>query len=182
MTAAPRRAVAGIALLAALGLALMLPVLLAPTPLSDSHAITLVWSHQFTALVAAGDLWPRWLPWSHDGLGAPVFYFYGPFAFWVVAAFGIAGLATWLAIAAAATALLIASGFGMHALLRARGAPRPLAGAALYMAAPYHLLDFARRGALAEFAAMALVPLVRAWRSRVLRRDARPHSPWPMPR
>lgn len=157
---AAHRNVAAIAGLAALGLALMLPVLLAPTPLSDSHGINLVWAHQFTALVAAGDFWPRWLPWSHDGLGAPVFYFYGPFAFWLAAVFGMAGLAPWPAIAAAATSLLIVSGIGMRAMLRVWRVRRPLVGAVFYMAAPYHLLDFARRGALAEFAAMALLPLV----------------------
>jgi hypothetical protein len=47
----------------------------------------------------------------------------------------------------------------MHAYLREH-AERPLLGAVFYMAAPYHLLDFARRGALAEFAAIALLPLV----------------------
>jgi hypothetical protein len=51
------------------------------------------------------------------------------------------------------------SGIAMHAFLREH-AERPLLGAAFYMAAPYHLLDFARRGALAEFTAIALLPLV----------------------
>ena len=74
--------------LAVLGLVLMLPVLLAPTPLSDSHGLNLVWSQQFTSLIATGNLWPRWLPWSHGGLGAPVFYFYGPLAFWLAACLG----------------------------------------------------------------------------------------------
>ena len=48
----------------------------------------------------------------------------------------------------------------MHALLREWKASRPLAGAAFYMAAPYHLLDFARRGAFAEFTAITLLPFV----------------------
>ena len=37
---------------------------------------------------------------------------------------------------------------------------RPLGGALFYMAAPYHVLDFQMRGALAEYCAFALMPLV----------------------
>lgn len=147
----------------------MAPILLAPPPLQDSHWINLVWSQQFTAEMAGGTLWPRWLPASHDGLGAPVFYFYAPVAFWLAGAFGMAGLTTWPAIAATATGTLIASGWGMLSLLRQRGAERPLAGAAFFMAAPYHLLDFARRGAFAEFVAIALLPWVALALSRAAR-------------
>jgi hypothetical protein len=137
----------------------MLPVALAPVPMNDSHWINLTWSEQFTALMRQGVIWPRWLPWSHDGLGAPVFYFYGPVAFWAAGLFGLVGLGTWPSLLGTAVMATACSGIAMHAFLRGH-AERPLLGAAFYMAAPYHLLDFARRGALAEFTAIALLPLV----------------------
>src|SRR5207302_65715 len=57
--------------------------------------------------------------------------------------------------------VLAASGLTMHAWLRAHVAPlRALLGAFAYMVAPYHLYDIYTRGALAEAAAYASVPLV----------------------
>ncbi|QNP46197.1 hypothetical protein H9L14_02825 [Sphingomonas sediminicola] len=47
----------------------------------------------------------------------------------------------------------------MYAWLR-ETAKSPLLGALLFMAMPYHVLDFYGRGALAEFTAIALIPLV----------------------
>jgi len=44
--------------------------------------------------------------------------------------------------------------------MASQDAARPLLGALLFMAAPYHLLDFYGRGAQAEFLAIAFLPLV----------------------
>ncbi|WP_404713615.1 hypothetical protein [Sphingomonas sp. MMS24-J13] len=148
-----------LSILGFLAAGLTLPLLAGPPRLDDSHWINLVWSDQFTALLKQGELWPRWLPWSHDGLGAPVFYFYGPVAFWLAGLFGLAGSGLWPSLVLAAFVALLASGIGTYIWLRGR-APHPLAGAAFYMIAPYHLLDFLRRGALAEFTAAALLPFV----------------------
>ena len=54
---------------------------------------------------------------------------------------------------------LLLSGIAMYHWLSARGT-YPLAGAILYMAAPYHLMDFYVRGALAEFTAFIWYPLI----------------------
>jgi len=145
--------------LALLALALMLPVLLGPLRLNDSHWINLVWTEQFSAAVAHGDLWPRWLPQSHGGLGAPDFYFYGPAAFWLAAPFGLIGLGPWHSLLGAAAMALWLSGVAMGHFLDGR-THHPALGAAIYMALPYHLLDFGMRGALAEFTAYALIPLI----------------------
>jgi hypothetical protein len=142
-----------------LAVALLLPVMLGPLRLNDSHWINYSWSQQFTAAILHGDPWPRWLAQSHGGLGAPNFYFYGPVAFWIAAAFGLLGLSPWPALLGAATLALWASGLAMLRYLDG-WAKQPLLGAALYMALPYHLLDFAMRGAIAEFTAYAALPLV----------------------
>ena len=145
--------------LALLATGLMLPAIFGPLRLNDSHWINYSWSEQFTAAIAHGDLWPRWLPQSHGGLGAPDFYFYGPVAFWLAAPFGLIGLTPWPALLCAATLALWGSGLAMGRYLDG-WTRHPALGAALYMAFPYHLLDFGQRGALAEFVAYAVLPLV----------------------
>jgi hypothetical protein len=146
-------------IIAGLTLALMARGLLGPSMTQDSFWIDIVWVQQFTALLREGVLYPRWLPASFDGLGSPVFYFYGPVAFYVTGFFGLLGFSTYGSILAAFTAALFASGVAMFHWLR-NFTGRALPGACLYMAAPYHLIDFYRRGALAEFTAFALIPVL----------------------
>lgn len=156
------------------GLALLLsvPALIGPPMTHDSFWIDWVWADQFTAELARGNLFPRWLPDSHGGLGSPVFYYYPPLGFFLCSLFGLAGLSTYASIVAAFAAALAASGLAMLAWLQER-VRNPLLGALAYMIAPYHVLDFYGRGALAEFVAIALLPLValgleRAERGRIL--------------
>ena len=125
----------------------------------DSFWIDIVWAEQFTELLRQGILYPRWLPASFDGLGSPVFYFYGPIAFYLTGLFGLLGFSTYGSILAAFTTGMLTSGVSMYQWLKG-WTGQALAGACLYMAAPYHLIDFHRRGALAEFTAFALIPLV----------------------
>lgn len=147
------------ALFAGLALLLMAPALNAPPMSHDSFWIDRNWSVQFTAELARGNPYPRWLPWSFGGLGSPVFYFYAPLSFYLAGLFGLLGLATYPALMAAFGAAWFASGAAMHAWLRREG-HAPILGAILYMVLPYHVMDFYARGALAEFCAFAVVPLV----------------------
>lgn len=147
------------ALLAALAFALMLPALLSPPLTHDSFWIDFVWIDQFNAQLRQGVIYPRWLPASHGGLGAPVFYFYAPLAFYGAGLFGLLGLGAYASLLATAGAAWFGSGLAMWLWLRGEGG-RALLGAGLYMALPYHVIDFYRRGALAEFCAYAVLPLV----------------------
>lgn len=142
-----------------LALLLILPAILSPPMTHDSFWIDWVWADQFTGELAKGNFYPRWLPQSHGGLGSPVFYYYPPLAFYVTGLFGLVGLSTYASIVAAFFAGFVASGFAMFAWLKDR-AKSPLFGALLFMAAPYHVLDFYGRGALAEFVAITFIPLV----------------------
>lgn len=153
------RRLSACALLALMVAGLMLPALLAPPMGYDSFWIDRTWSEQFTALLRQGNPYPRWLPGSYGGLGAPVFYFYAPASFYLAGLFGLAGLATYPALLAAFAAAWLGSGLAMLAWLAGR-AREPVVGALLYMVLPYHVIDFYGRGALAEFCAMALLPLV----------------------
>lgn len=150
---------AAYALFAAAAAVLLAPSLLAPAMLHDSFGISWVWADQFTAELARGNLYPRWLPLSNSGLGSPVFYYYPPLAFYLTAALGLLGLSTYGTILAAFGASFALSGVTAWHWLKERS-ERPLLGALMFMAAPYHIFDFTRRGALAESLAIALIPLV----------------------
>jgi hypothetical protein len=102
-------------------------------------------------------LYPRWLPLANGGAGSPAFYFYPPLAFYVSGLLGLVMSTYWSIIATFAIALIL-SGYAMLAWLRE--ARHPMFGSLLFMAAPYHVLDFYGRGAQAEFFAIALLPPV----------------------
>jgi hypothetical protein len=138
---------------------LSFPAFLNPPPLYQSWWIDWVWADQFTAVLRSGNIYPRWLPLSHDGLGSPVFYYYGPTAFYLAGMFGLVGLSTHISVLAAFAAALAASGIAAFHWLKG-WTNHPHLAALFYMAAPYHVLDFYRRGALAEVVAIAMLPLL----------------------
>lgn len=146
-------------LFAVLAILFVLPAVFAPTMTHDSFWIDISWSQQFTAMLRAGNPYPRWLPYSFGGLGSPAFYYYAPLSFHLAGLFGLIGLPTYGSLLAAFGTAWFASGLTMHAWLKGR-APAPVMGALLYMVLPYHVMDFYARGALAEFCAFAIVPLV----------------------
>lgn len=151
-------------LLFALGLAVLLPEFWTGPSTSDSLRYNIVWTDQFRAAVAGGNLYPRWLPASWDGLGSPTFYFYPPLAFWigsVLDALTARLLPTGALLTLTSVVLLGGSGVAMRAWLAEQASPRAgLAGGAAYMIAPYHLYDIFARAALAETCAYAALPLV----------------------
>ncbi len=144
---------------------LLAPSLVLGTVISHNSPHNLNWAAQFAEQFRAGVLYPRWMPYSYDGLGGPAFYFYSPLPFWVD---GLVGVITFntlpVSYRLALTSLLLswASGLTMHAWLRyeAPNARTALLGAIAYMAAPYHLYDHYIRGGIAEFSAYAVLPLV----------------------
>ena len=160
-----------VAVLGALAALLVGPSLFATPMTHDSFWIDYVWAKQFSAELARGQIYPRWLPESFSGLGAPVFYFYPPLAFYAVALFDLAGAPTYAALLIAFGVFFFLSGWGGYLLFRGEG-KRPLLGAAFLVVAPYHLTDFYLRGALAESAAIALLPFL-ALGLRVLRNERR---------
>lgn len=139
--------------------ALAVPAALGPVRLNDSFWIDLVWLEQFAQELGKGTVYPRWLPLSHDGLGSPVFYYYPPLAFYLASGFALAGFSTFSALIAAFAAASLLSGASVYFWLRPQSNAALPAGL-LFMAAPYQLFNFYQRGAIAEFLATAIVPLV----------------------
>ena len=147
------------ALFAAVALLVSLPSLLFGPAATHSYLYNYIWGSQFGEAMASGNLYPRWLPDSFEGLGSPAFYFYPPLAYWLSGALNALGLPIFKAVDVAGMILLFLSGVTMHSWLAARGT-RPVVGALIYMIAPYHLFDLTVRGALAEFCAYVMLPLV----------------------
>ncbi|MET0360130.1 MAG: integral membrane-like protein [Sphingobium sp.] len=148
-----------IVFLTLLGVILLLPSFLAGPGATHSYHYNYMWTAHFGTQIAAGHPYERWIAGSFEGLGSPTFYFYPPLAYLVTGAFHALGLTVFQAINMGSLALLVASGLAMHRWLEDRGT-HPLLGAAIYMAAPYHLYDFYVRGALAEFGAFVWLPLI----------------------
>jgi len=164
-----RRALIAYPLLIALAILLVLPAIFGPPLLHDSFEIDWVWADQFTAELARGNFYPRWLPLSNEGLGAPVFYYYPPLSFYLSGIFGLLGLSTYASVIAAFATAFAASGIACWHWLKDRAA-HPFIGAAFFMAAPYHLLDFTSRGAQAESLAIAFIPLIAIGLRRIAER------------
>lgn len=123
------------------------------------------WGGHFVEQFWGGDLYPRWLMNHNEGLGSPTFFFYPPLPFWLTAL--LAPLfpgesAPVSALAWVATAMLVLSGWFTYLWLRdSVHTPAAVLAAALYQAAPYHLLiDLYQRAAFAEFCAMTWFPLI----------------------
>ena len=154
------------ALIAVLAFGLILPAAMRPPMLQDSFWIDWVWLDQFARQLGNGDLYPRWLNQSHGGLGSPVFYYYPPLAFYAGSAFILAGLPTYSGLLGAFGFGFALSGVGMYFYLK-DDAHRPMLGALLFMVAPYHLLNFYSRGAVAEFVGTGFIPFVALGLQRV---------------
>jgi hypothetical protein len=152
--------------IAAFALLLILPALLSSLKLHDSFWIDWVWTDQFGDQLRRGNLYPRWLPGSHDGLGSPVFYYYPPLSFYPAGLLAALGVAPGVAIILTFALALAGAGAAMFAW--ARGwTDHPLAASLFFMAAPYHLADVYGRGALAEACAIAFIPLLALGLKRV---------------
>jgi hypothetical protein len=146
-------------LLTVVALLVMLPSFIFGPGATHSVSFNYVWTSQFGVAMQHGDLYPRWLPASFEGLGSPAFYFYPPLAYWLTGGLDALGLSTPQAINMGGFLLLAASGIAMHVWLSHRKT-HPLAGAILYMLLPYHQFDFWVRGAIAEFASFIWLPVI----------------------
>ena len=120
------------------------------------------WTLQFSdALAEPGVFYPRWLGSANHNFGSPAALYYPPLTFYVAAIFArVVGDAQRAMIWSCWLALFL-SGLGMYACVRSWFSHRlGLFAAALYMLAPYPLLDLYHGASVAEFWSFAWVPLV----------------------
>jgi hypothetical protein len=131
------------------------------------HSMTLNenWHEGFFTAFRSGDIYPRWITTTNQGLGAPTFYFYAPLPFWMSSLIDLVwpfahGAA--FPPAGSAVVALILSGCGMYALMRCLYSTQVgVISGAVYMAMPYHLgVDLWWRAALGEIWGFVWLPLI----------------------
>ncbi len=130
--------------------------LLPATPDGLLHLYRLV---AFDHAIQHGDPWPRYLPGFLFGYGAPVFNYYAPLSLYLPEGLHLLGLRFLDALLVGMILFTLLGAFGAY--LVGRSWLGPVAGivtAAAYTYAPFVLYDWPRRGAVAEFAALALFP------------------------
>lgn len=158
---------------------IVLVALLACAPLLRYGAIGghdlefhLIWIRHFTAALAQGVVYPRWLMDMNLGAGSPTFYYYPPMAYYLSAIPGLLspGIALATQHAIAETLIVAFSGLSFHRYARRRfSGAAALSGALLYMLLPYHyVVDLWTRQDLSELANYLWLPLVLGYAERVL--------------
>jgi Dolichyl-phosphate-mannose-protein mannosyltransferase len=123
--------------------------------------------------LAAGRIFPRWESETHYGHGAPTTSFYPPGVYYLTSSFYLL-LGDWRRVLILLhLVMMIASGAAIYWYARqtmSRGAS--LMAMAVYIIAPYHLLNQYQRGAIAEQMSFVWMPLILLFADR-LRRDER---------
>ncbi len=122
----------------------------------------------------SGRIYPRWDDETHGGYGAPTLAFYPPGAYYVTSLFYFLTRDWpkvwigfyWLGSFASAAAIYYYARRTMS-----RGAS--LMAAAVYVFAPYHLINQYQRGAMAEFLSFVWTPLVLLFAERLLAESSR---------
>lgn len=149
-----------LALASAISLALILPILIAPSWYAGMQAYRYPYLLElFTEEFSAGHIYPRWLPQLAGGHGWPTFIFYPP-GFWFLALpFSMLGLSAVASCKLLLMILLPAGAMGIYRLARHFTQHMPACGAmATFLVAPFVIATLYRRGDLAELLAILLCP------------------------
>ncbi|HYM60063.1 MAG TPA: hypothetical protein VEZ11_04135 [Thermoanaerobaculia bacterium] len=120
----------------------------------------LIMGQQTGANLRAGLLLPAWAVDLNCGFGSPALLLYPPLLNFVHGVVLLAGVPLVVGVTLLAAAVWIASGIAVWSWLRVFQAPAALAGALVYVTAPYRLYDVYERGALSEHWSFLWVPLI----------------------
>lgn len=153
---------------------LALPMLVyGPYPAAHDVYEHITYCRYFSGQFWAGEWYPRWLMNINHGLGSPTFFVFPPFPAYVYTLLEPLTNALRLDTFVAGEFLaLVVSGLSAFLWLQTIAEQRiAVAGAVLYMLAPYHLaIDFYLRTALPECWALAWLPLLLYFGSRIMER------------
>lgn len=145
----------------------VLAALLAGLPLLSGRvlgghdvATYLMYAPEVAGLLREGVFLPAWASDLNAGFGGPGLLFYPPLVNLPHALLLLAGIPPALGVGLVAVALLAASGLAVLAWLRSSGlGSGALAGALVYVASPYRLVDLYERTALSEHLSFVFPPL-----------------------
>jgi uncharacterized membrane protein len=125
--------------------------------------IHLNWLDQFTREFRGGDLYPRWMPESFFGMGAPAFYYYPPLAYWVSSVISvIAPLSSEAVYHVVSVSAALCSSLLLYVYMRTIRAEKrtSVVASVLYLIAPYRFLDIFVRSAFTEQFALLFLPVL----------------------
>lgn len=126
---------------------------------APDSAVHLVRLNDVSYQMADFNFYPRWLSLSCLGKGSPALNFYAPSFYLVTGYLHFLGLSLLTSLRIVCFSCFLAGAWGMFVWMRKHVGPTGAAVAAVvYLFAPYHFLDLYVRGALPEFAALALLP------------------------
>jgi len=109
----------------------------------------------------AGVLWPRWFPDVYQGFGAPIFHYYGPLCYLLIAPLHLLGLPLDLSTRIVISGFFIVSGLAAWAWLRRLLGPAAgVAGATLYLAQPTLFREYYFQGDYPQLLALFLLPVI----------------------
>ncbi len=162
------RALAAAIVSACLTLTAAHPAMFGALPKSDDGLMHLYRLVALDYSVRHGDLWPRYSPGMAFGYGIPTFNYYSPLSLYPMEALHLAlGLRPVDAFLWGVMLYLFLGTLGAYLLGAAWGGPLVGLGAATaYAYAPYTLINWTQRGAIAELLALALL----AWAMWAFRR------------
>ncbi len=139
-------------------------------PVTHDGAMHYNQMRSFSDGLAAGRVFPRWESETHYGHGAPTTSFYPPGVYYLTSLFYWL-LGDWQRVLICLhLALMIASGGSIYWYARqtmSRGAS--IMAMAVYIIAPYHLLNQYQRGAIAEQVSFVWMPLILLFADRLCR-------------
>ena len=140
---------------------IMIPVFVKGFPEGYDSVRHYRWTSQFIEALRDGALYPRWLPTANDSQGSPVPLYYPPLPFYVAAGFSSVTGNTLQAISISCWLALTLSGLTMYWFSRSfLSSSLSFAAAAMYMLAPYHIVDLYQGSTVSEFWAFAWAPLL----------------------
>lgn len=125
--------------------------------------------------LSEGHLFPRWADGIANGYGGPILMFSYSFPYYIASVFRFLGFSLIDSIKLLMAVCAIGSGVGMYVWLRQHGnTTAALAGAMLYVLAPYRITDIYARGSISEQTAFLVVPFVllaihRVWQRPTIR-------------
>lgn len=129
----------------------------------------ITYAYLFDRALSQGQFPVRWVEWVRSGESQPLFNFYYPGLYYLIAIVHACGLSLMIALESTVVLLWWAGAAFLFAFLRPWGQLPAVFGAALFALSPYVILDAFVRAAYAELAAVALAPGVLWSCDRLLR-------------
>lgn len=145
--------------LVALSLVAIQPSTFGTMPATDDGLLHLYRLIGLDHAVRDGHLWPRYVPGMAYGYGVPVFNYYSPLSLYPAEVFQLTGLNFVSALLLSMIGMTLAGAAGMYLLARDwMNRTAGIAAAVAFIYAPYLIINWPRRGAVAEYAALCLMP------------------------